>query len=122
MNPLSTDKRRLAAALRENADGILHADRRQALQEDAFLQVMAIVGKVGAMVLEGDADILDAMWAQTVLDPLMEKRRALMEKNDAIRRAAATGDWSGFDKLSKQFVDEALRNAPATDGGGGAAG
>jgi hypothetical protein len=65
--------------------------------------VSAIVGQVNATVLEGLADAMDYLRLANVEKPEAEhqfaRHRKLSEHNNAIRRAAALGDWAAFDRL-----------------------
>lgn len=106
-----------AKTLRDAADKLLSEENAESLAKDIRLQMTAVIGKIGAMVLEAKSDILDYLVKAGAVDAEMQKRQSIMEKNDAIRRAASkgaiSGDWSEFDKLSKQLVPDA---ADGSDG------
>ena len=61
--------------------------------------VASIVGQVNANALETMADALDYLQKTAGSDGLLDRRRKILERNDAIRTAAAKGDWNEFDKL-----------------------
>lgn len=70
-------------------------------------QALAIVAKTTANVLHILADIVDYLRASEDMDEDAKRREAYMERNNAIRNAAtlgsASGDWSEFDRLVKEF-------------------
>lgn len=72
----------------------------------------AIIGQVNATIYLALADMMDFTRLSTGLDATSQRRMKILEINNAIRVAAAKGDWDGFDKLSAGLgtIDE-----PATD-------
>ena len=74
------------------------------LNTDRKKQVAATVALTSANVFSALADLMDFLRVSATSDPLMLKRQQLIEKNDAIRKAAAdafvTGNWVNFDKLT----------------------
>jgi hypothetical protein len=85
----ASDQRAAAAVMLESVD----------LGTEPKKQVTAIVGFCTANVLDALADVLDYLRESPGLDAKMAERRKIMERNDAIRRAAAKGDWAEFDRL-----------------------
>ena len=63
----------------------------------------AIVGMVDAKVLEALASVVEYQEQVNNPNPRVARLRAIMQRNDAIRQAAAkgssTGNWSEFDEL-----------------------
>lgn len=84
-----------AAEYRNQSAMLMDADD---LDTNTTKQIAATVGLVSANMFEGLA-MLAAMMGAPAPDPAMERRRAILERNDAIRTAAARGDWDEFDKL-----------------------
>lgn len=76
--------------IRQDADG----------KFDAQNLVTAIVGHLNATILETNADAMDYLRVTTGEDSLISRRKRIMERNDAIRTAAARGDWEEFDRLA----------------------
>lgn len=70
---------------------------------DPKTQMLATVGYVRAMVLNDLADMVDYLRGSKGVDVAAERRKAIMERNDAIRRAAAKRDWTEFDRLVESF-------------------
>lgn len=68
-------------------------------------QVAATVGQVNANTLEALADLIEYQHATESGGSLAAKRRAILERNDAIRRAAARGQWDEFDRLTEIAAD-----------------
>lgn len=70
-------------------------------------QALAIVAKVTANLLYVLADTVDYLRASESMDEDAKRREAYMERNNAIRNAAtlgaASGDWSNFDRLVREF-------------------
>jgi hypothetical protein len=102
MISIGTKLRSDAAELRANAALLIKADD---LSTNIPKQIAATVGLTSANVLDGIADLSDAMRVTAPLSPLAAKREEFMTKNDAIRRAAAlaqaSGNWSDFDRLTE---------------------
>ena len=93
--------RQEAAELRGATGKMLAPENAEALKDDQRQFIAAILGRVEAFVLEAKADIVETMIAAAgSADPVMVKRRSIMEKNDAIRKAAASGNWVEFDRLT----------------------
>lgn len=68
-------------------------------------QVMATIGQVNATIYTALADKLEQSGSSAgAADPMLALRKSIIEKNNAVRKAAAygysTGDWSNFDKLT----------------------
>lgn len=118
MSAFSDELRARAKALRADADVLLASGNSEVLSKDIRQQIAVVISRVGAIVLESNADLADYLQHTAVMDESMTKRKTIMEKNDAIRRASANayrnGDWSEFDKLVKQFESDAVGNV---DGG-----
>ena len=97
---LSQKYREQAVAERQAAKVLLDSDK---LPLDVKTQIATVVGFCNANTLEALADLVDQLQLTIPIDPAMQRRRAIMERNDAIRKAAAKasvkGDWSEFDKL-----------------------
>ena len=75
---------------------------------DATNLVSVIVGHVNATMMETIADLTDFLSTGNVAG-LNPQRQAAIDRNDAIRKAAArahaTGDWNEFDKLTNRFAE-----------------
>ncbi len=70
---------------------------------DPKTQMLATVGYVRAVVLSDLADLVDYLRGAKGVDTAAERRKAIMERNDAIRKAAARRDWTEFDRLVESF-------------------
>ena len=86
------------------------------------LQSLFVVGQTTANILEALADVADYQQADSVRSKLDERTQALLERNNAIRTAAAAGfasnDWSRFDGLLEQYFQSATGEG-STGGNGG---
>lgn len=86
---------------------------------DPKKQVLAVIGQVNATIYSALADTLEQPSGSAGADPMLALRKSIIEKNNAVRKAAAygysTGDWSGFDKLTGTSPDPA---EPAADASG----
>jgi len=82
-------------------------------EQSAHKQAMAIIGQVNAALFFALADMMDYLRTTTGTDSALERRRAILQRNDAIRKAAATGNWDEFDRLT-------AGDDPASTGGGNA--
>ena len=90
-------------------------------ERSAKKQALAVIGQVNATLLDGLADVVDhlTLLAASGGGQANEKRLTILRTNDAIRRAAAKGDWSEFDRLSAELAGIV---GGATAGGGAAGG
>lgn len=86
----AAEQRAIANALLEEAD----------VMSKATKLVPAIVGHVNATMLEALADMVDYQQTKPVLDEAMERRKAILQRNNEMRLAAANGDWQRFDELA----------------------
>ena len=71
--------------------------------ENPKKQALAIIGQVNATVLDAFADVLDnstLLGKSAAASALFERRKKVLERNDAIRMAAAKGEWDEFDRLA----------------------
>jgi len=109
VSALGDEFRRRAKDQREAANTILAAAD---LQTSAEKQITATVGHVNANLLDALADLVDYDQAKNGADRLAVRRLTILERNDAIRTAAARGDWAEFDRLAGIGV------APASPPGG----
>ncbi len=62
-------------------------------------QALFIVGQVNATVLKSLADAMDYLSKTTGSTSLTQRIMSRLASNDALRTAAARGDWDAFDKL-----------------------
>jgi hypothetical protein len=62
--------------------------------------VAATVGHVTAQLYTALADMEDYHHRAEEVESATARRRAILERNDAIRKAAARGDWDEFDRLT----------------------
>jgi hypothetical protein len=97
MTAFSESLRARAKQLREAANTLLGAEDYATNHEK---QCAAIVGQVTANVQESLADLADYLRSTDAVDLATQRRRAILEKNDAIRRAAASSNWAEFDRLT----------------------
>ena len=65
-----------------------------------------VVGKVTANTLQLLGELVDYLHGTEVMTVAEARRAEIMERNDAIRNAAAAGEWSEFDRLVKEFGTE----------------
>lgn len=112
--PLAEDFRARAKAQREAANTLLGAAD---LKSNAEKQIAATVGQVNATLLEALADVLDYQKAADRLSPLAARRQTILEKNNAVRIAAARGQWEEFDRLTGIAASEPTGDAPASPPG-----
>jgi hypothetical protein len=96
----ATEQRNLANGIvdRPLVKVVVNEDGTQ--EFDAKNLLVAIVGHLNATILETAADQMDYLRVSTGDDSLAARRRKIMEQNDAIRRAAASGNWVEFDRLA----------------------
>jgi hypothetical protein len=104
---LADDFRSRAEEQRESAHSLLGAVD---IETSASKRITAVVGFVNASTLEALADLADYLRQGVQLTRLSDRQRKALEKNDAIRIAAATGDWNRFDELISE------RGAAGSDG------
>lgn len=69
----------------------------------AKTQAMFIIGQVNAQTLEAMAELVTYLAGTSVIDEAQAHREKLMEKTDAIRYAASTGNWEEFDRLAEKY-------------------
>jgi hypothetical protein len=113
MNALATKFRESAREKSDLADKIM---AETSFAADPKNQITVVVGKVVAHMLVALADVLEFQDGARQIDGKAERRRQSLEKNDAIRRAAAAGNWDEFDQLVAGFGDPGLRHSPGSDG------
>lgn len=85
---------------------------------NAKKQAMFVIGQVNATMLDALADVLDngtLLGKSAAASALFERRRKVLERNDAIRLAAAKGEWDEFDRLAAGR-DSSGDDAAAGDG------
>ena len=75
--------------------------------------VVTLTAYTNAMAFQILDELLTSMNAGRVVDGIGERRRKILERNDAIRVAAARGNWNEFDRLT------GIVPRPGEDGGGG---
>lgn len=66
-------------------------------------QSLFIVGQVTANVMHVMADMVGFLAQTGAIDEVHARRAKLMEANNAIRLAAAAGNWERFNELVKEF-------------------
>ena len=97
---LSEKFREEAKRQREAAGVLLKAE---GFDRDVTKQVAAIVGLCEANMLSALADVVEFLRETVPMDSQMAKRRAIIDRNDIVRKAAArasqNGDWSEFDRI-----------------------
>ena len=103
MSALSDQMRARATEFRDGAATLLTDENKSKLAADIHQQIAAIVGKVGALTLDAMADVIESGGAIAVLDAKTQRRKMILEKNDAIRRAAAAGKWDEVERLAAGF-------------------
>lgn len=108
-NNLGDMFRARAKEYRDAANSVLEAP---GFGTDPKILVTVIVGHVHANTLECIADLSEYLRSADQLDANALRRRAILEKNNAIRQAAARGDWAAFDRLTSEPLFPG-------DGGGG---
>ena len=111
---LSTDFRERAEQQRAAATVVLESTE---FDRNPRKQAAAIVGQVNATVFDALADMVDYLRNCEKIDDVAARRRAILERNDAIRRAAAVGNWDEFDKLTG-VTGDGSSSSDAQDGGG----
>lgn len=79
-------------------------------------QALAIIGQVNATLYTALADMADYLRTSAGADRLSARTGTLLKRNDAIRQAAAKGDWVEFDKLVNGTSDPAAEPAPVASG------
>jgi hypothetical protein len=94
---LSTDFRQRAVQQRDASFVLVNADD---FEQKPRNQVAAIVGQLNATIYDALADTIDYLRGGERIDAIADRRRAILERNDAIRRAAASGNWNEFDRLT----------------------
>ena len=119
MSLVSDNLRAEAKGQREAAAVLLNSDD---LNTDRKKQIAATVALTSANVFVALADLMDVLRMSRTSDPVMLKRQQLIDKNDAIRKAAAdafaSGNWGNFDKLTG--TSEKPESGVAGSGTGGA--
>jgi hypothetical protein len=100
--------RQRAKEQRDAANGLI--DEPDILSNATKL-ISAIVGHVNASVMESLADVMDYQRGAAGVDSATAKRHAIIQRNEAIRLAAARGDWSEFDRLAGIAVDAGASSA-----------
>ncbi|WP_068130847.1 hypothetical protein [Roseimaritima ulvae] len=112
-NALITDKQLIRAVV--EPDGTTRTDATNLL--------MAIVGQINATILESTADSLDYLRVATGEDSMVARRKAILERNDAVRTAAAigstTGNWDEFNRLTGIATPGGDSSGGGTPGGTG---
>ena len=111
---LPTEFRQRAAQQRAASSVLVDADD---FEQKPRNQVAAIVGQLNATIYDALADTIDYLRGGEKIDMLADRRRAILERNDAIRRAAASGNWDEFDRLTGN-AGTSSPGSDATDGGG----
>ena len=108
MQPLVKKFRTMAT---EQATASMQLKGSDDFATNPMTQSLFIVGQVAAKMYHALADVVEAMSAQEQQDP-MAWRRAIIERNQAIREAAAnasiTQDWSKFDQLVREQEQRGL--------------
>lgn len=89
------DDFRLKAKAQVQATGVLIENLDQ--QQKGL--VAAIVGQVNGALYMALADMLDYQAREATLDVGLARMAANLKKTDAIRKAAASGDWNEYDRL-----------------------
>jgi len=97
----------LAETLRQRAKETALAATSMLDAEDfetsAKKQSLFIIGQVNANTFATMADVLEQieLTARTqTAEAIIERRASVLKRNDAIRRAAASGDWNEYDRLA----------------------
>jgi len=109
----AADFRKRAANQREAATTLLDgAD----IATDPKKQIAATVGYVASYLYDALADLVEYQAAVEAGGTLTAQRRAVLERNSAMRRAAAQGNWDEFDRLA------GIDDAHAGTGGSGSDG
>ena len=102
MATLADKFREEAAEYRTAANALIGAED---ILTRADKLVPAIVGHVHANTLEALAELTNYIHFKDGMSGLTVQRKAIIDRSEAIRKAAAigatTGDWSEFDKLSR---------------------
>lgn len=98
MSVLGDEFRANAHAQSAAADAIFKAED---FDTNPTKQATAIIGKVNSTLYSVAARLAEQRDFPEVnkKTSLLEKRLAILKQNDAVRQAAATGDWEAFDKL-----------------------
>jgi hypothetical protein len=71
------------------------------LLEKPKLLVAAIAGQVNATVLSSLADVMDYLRVTTGQDSRLQRLNDIVTRANALRTAAARGDWSELDKMTE---------------------
>lgn len=95
--PLIAEFRNRARQQREAANVLLAGSE---ILTDPKKQVAATVGHVASHLFDALADLVEYQQADLEGDTMASRRRAILERNNAIRKAAARGDWNEFDRLT----------------------
>ena len=66
---------------------------------DVTKQISIVVAQVNANTFQSLADIVDWHDRGNRVGGMIDRAGLLLKKNDAIRKAAASGNWDEFDKL-----------------------
>ncbi len=66
-------------------------------------QALFVVGKVTANLLELLGETVDYLHGTATMDALAKQRAKTLEKTNAIRNAAAAGEWGEFNRLVREF-------------------
>lgn len=73
-------------------------------------QVQATKAAVLPELLLNLADMLDVLEAAPNTDTKVKRARAVAVRNNHIRMAAATGDWSAIDRIIDEAIDDAKKS------------
>lgn len=111
MSGLSEDFRSRAATQAEASAALFNEPD---FQTNAKKQALAIIGQVNSTIYGGLADMLDTLPKAMGSESMLARRLESLRRNDAIRKAAAKGEWSEFDKL----VAGLDTSGESTDGSG----
>lgn len=82
---------------------------------DPKTQVMFVVGKVTANMLQVSGEMVDVLQGTAHQDAAAAHRAKILEKSNGIRNAAAASDWGTFDRLVREFGGS---GTPGGDGTG----
>lgn len=114
MSRLAKQYRDLAAEHNSAARSLYDSDT---FITDTRKQTNAVVGFVSSKLYHALADMVEYFEGKEQLDPKIAQRKAILERNEAIRKAAARGDWDEFDKLSAGSSNEQGGDKESTSNG-----
>ena len=100
MQSLGENFRSRSAEQHENALALLKSPE---FITDPEKQAMFVVGKLTANVLHVLGEMVDYLDGAGKMNAADDRRTKILERNDAIRNAAASGNWEEFDRLVSQF-------------------